>query len=329
MPTLSQALSQIKSKASSISNELGADAYMLYVTSSREPAGIFSGKVSPDVLPYMTEQLRKLGKKKKIVLLIHTNGGDIAAPWPIVSLLREYCTELNVVIVDRALSAGTLISMSADKIIMGPDAFLSPVDPQATIPINGQPKNVEVEDVTGYIEFVKNRAGLSGGAGLEKAFESLTNEIPPTVIGSLYRTHALIRSLASKILNTRAKKLDSSTEKQVIENLTEKLFSHSHLISRKEAKQQVGLGDTVVFAAGELLNKIYALSDELKKILKQSSNFNPENLLGQDAKYEEEIYNAILLTDQGVSAYQSKVQVIRVPDGNTAVNVNNIGWVKD
>lgn len=326
---MTQQIQQLRAQAERVRVSLGADAYIVYVTSIREPVGIFGGQVHPDILITMSDQLRELGKKRKLVLLLQTNGGDLSAPWPIVSLLREFCNELNTVVVNRALSAGTLISIGSDKIIMGPDAFLSPVDPQAQISINGQMKKVEVEDVTGYIEFVKNRAGLSGGLGLEKAFESLTSEIPPTVIGSLYRTHALIRSLASKILNTRNKKFDTATEKHVIENLTEKLFSHSHLISRQEAKTQVGLGASIVIATDGQLVEVDKFSELVKKQFNTQAHFNPDTLLGDAPTYEEEIFNAILLTSAQASVYKSTVQIARTPDGKTAVKVNNKGWVKE
>lgn len=329
MPTLSNELSQLRAKSASIKKSLGVDDYLLYATSTRQSPLPVGGNVATDVIPYIDIQLRKMGKKKKLALIIHTNGGELSAPWPIISLIREYCDELTVVVVDRALSAGTLIAIGADKIVMAPNSFLSPVDPQANVAINGQQKNVEVEDVTGYIEFVKTRTGLTAGAGLEKAFESLTNEIPPTVIGSLYRTHALIRSLAQKLLNLRRKKLDSSAEKMVIENLTEKLFSHNHLISRAEAKNQVGLGDTIIMASGELLSGVEALSDEISKTFKLTETLNPELSLSQQPTHKESIYNAVLLSAESVAAFKSELLIARAPDGNVSVNVNSIGWVKE
>ncbi len=328
MAKLSESVKEARSKAESVCKALKADAYIAYVTSSREPATGFGGAVNRDILPQLARQLKDMGKKNKLLLLIHTNGGDLFAPWPIVSLLREYCSELEVVVIDRALSAGTLISLAADKIVMNPNSFLSPIDPQAQLVMNGQVQNVEVEDVTGYIEFIKNRVGLSGGAGLEKAVEALTNQIPATAIGSLNRTYALIRSLASKMLNTRKEKLDTATEKQVIENLTEKLFSHNHLISRNEAKTQVGLADTIVFADGDISDKIYALSDELNKVLKMDKFFDPSSAEKKPGSpYEEEIKKVLLFTETNVSAFNSKVS-IETSEGKGVIKVTDTGWEK-
>jgi hypothetical protein len=318
----------LRNQASAIATALKADAYLVYVTSTREPANAFGGSVALDVVPYLAEQLHGMGKKKRLALCLHTNGGDISAPWPLVSLLREYCEELQVVVINRALSAGTLISVAADSIVMCPGSFLSPIDPQAHVLINGQQRGVEVEDVTGYLEFAKSKAGLTGGAGLEGAFKDLTGEIPPTIIGSLFRTHALIRSLASKMLGTRKQKLDGSAEKQIIEHLTEKLFSHKHLISRSEAKTYVGLGDTILFAKGDLEVTIDNFATGLRSAMKLDQLFNPKQLLGSQNQYTEKVVRACLFSATSRVFFKSDVSVTKDQNGIN-VNVNDLGWVKE
>lgn len=321
-------LATLREQAEAVKKLTGADSYIVYVTSTREPSPVFGAAVATDVVAHLAEQLKTIEKDKKLVLLLHTNGGDLAAPWPMVSLLREYCKELQVVVVSRALSAGTLISIAADKIYMNPDSFLSPVDPQAQVIIKGQQMNVEVEDVTGYIEFAKNKAGLAGGAGLEKAFENLTNQIPPTIIGSMFRTHALIRSLAAKMLNTRNKKIGSSAEKQIIEHLTEKLFSHKHLISRSEAKTYVGLGDSIIFAQDGLESAIETFASSINEATKADQAFNPAELLQGKKPYSEEAIRAMLFSSSTAKVFKSTVSITQGDDG-PHVNVNDQGWVKE
>jgi len=324
-----QNLPQARTDANDICSALNVDGYIVYVTSSREPASVFAGSVALDILPRLTKQLKKLGKRNRLALFLHTYGGDISAPWPIVSLLREYCNQLTIVVINRALSAGTLISMAGDKIVMPPDSFLSPIDPQTQLVMNGQQENVGVEDVTSYIDFTKNVVGLSGGAGLEKAFESLTAQVSPTQIGSMYRTHALIRSLASKMLNTRKSRLDTAQEKQIIESLTEKLFSHTHLISRIEAKEQVGLGSTITFPSAEICNKIDQLFAHVSTILDLDKFFDPIKLLGENTKHEEEMRKVLLFTSTDAATYKSKLTIAKMPDGKGAININDLGWEEE
>lgn len=324
--TDNEIINQLRSKAATITSLINADNYIVYVTSTREPTAIMGAQIHRDVLPYLAEQLRSLSKTKKLALFIHTNGGDLAAPWPIISLLREYCDELQVVVIGRALSAGTLIAIAGDEIIMSPESFLSPIDPQAQVTINGQNRGIEVEDVTGYIEFAKTKVGLTG-ASLEKAFENLTNEIQPTVIGSLFRTHALIRSLASKILDTRKRSLDRNSEKQIVENLTEKLFSHNHLISRKEARDYVGLKDIVVFSSGRLDKDLTAFSSQVLLLLKTDETFNAQLKLAENPEYTEDLIKALLFTEKNLYIVRAKLSINQAQPGQ--INLNSPGWEKE
>lgn len=81
-----------------------------YVTSDK--AG-FEAQIAQDVIDYFINQLDTIGIVGKISLYLYTRGGDTAAAWNIVNLLRQYCDELQVIIPHKAHSAGTLISIGA------------------------------------------------------------------------------------------------------------------------------------------------------------------------------------------------------------------------
>lgn len=140
----------------------------------------------------------------------------------------------------------------------------------------------------------------------------------------------MIRSLASKILHTRQAKLSPSAEKQIIENLTEKLFSHRHLISRKEAKTHVGLGEAVVFPKQALQTKIDNFADLLTDYLKLDVVFDPISLLAGSPQYEEDTIRGLLLSSSTLSfTFKSRLTVSLVPSGEVAINVKDSGWVKE
>ena len=119
-------------------------------------------------------------------------------PWPLVNLIREYCKEFEVLIPEKALSAGTLISLGADKIVMLPYSHLSPIDPAAefTDVEKKQQKRIEIEDIIGYIKFAKEKIGIKSQTTLGEIMKELSKEINPTMLGSSNRIHSLIRSLA-------------------------------------------------------------------------------------------------------------------------------------
>lgn len=68
-------------------------------------------------------------------LLLHTGGGDIDAAEKVISIVRAKVGTgtLRVVVPDYAKSAGTLIALGADMIVMSDTSELGPIDPQITL----------------------------------------------------------------------------------------------------------------------------------------------------------------------------------------------------
>lgn len=75
-------------------------------------------QISPEVIDLFVEHLDEIGPTSKISLLLYTSGGDTAAAWRLVNLLHTFCDELEVIVSAKALSAGTLISLGANNIVM-------------------------------------------------------------------------------------------------------------------------------------------------------------------------------------------------------------------
>ncbi len=67
---------------------------------------------------------------KGLTLIMHTPGGVTNATETIVSYLRSKFSYIEVIVPTFAMSAGTMISLAADKIIMGRQSQLGPIDPQ-------------------------------------------------------------------------------------------------------------------------------------------------------------------------------------------------------
>jgi ClpP class serine protease len=67
---------------------------------------------------------------KPLVLVLHTPGGSTNAAESIVAYLRSKFPSLIVAVPAFAMSAGTMISLGADRIIMGRQSQLGPIDPQ-------------------------------------------------------------------------------------------------------------------------------------------------------------------------------------------------------
>jgi len=99
---------------------------IVYVTGDRQP---IVAMIAEDAVRPLYDHLLSIGKAEKIDLFLYSRGGDVSVPWRIVSMFREFCDELSIIVPYKAYSAATLISLGADKIIMGKKAELGPIDP--------------------------------------------------------------------------------------------------------------------------------------------------------------------------------------------------------
>lgn len=72
-----------------------------------------------------------LDRSKGLDLILHTPGGDLASTESIVVYLKKlFNDDIRVVVPQIAMSAGTMISLSAKEIVMGKQSNLGPIDPQ-------------------------------------------------------------------------------------------------------------------------------------------------------------------------------------------------------
>ena len=101
-------------------------AYAVDVTKGKSPININY----TDLLP-LTDQLANLNSKD-IDIIIETPGGSGETAEDIVKLLRRKYEHLGVIVPGMAKSAGTLIAMAADEILMEPMSALGPIDAQIT-----------------------------------------------------------------------------------------------------------------------------------------------------------------------------------------------------
>jgi ClpP class serine protease len=91
-------------------------------------------RMGDDAWRPMIEQLRHLGHVETLDVFIYSRGGAIDVPWRLNNAFRQVADRWNALIPFRANSAATLLSLGADKIILGPQAELGPIDPPAVAP---------------------------------------------------------------------------------------------------------------------------------------------------------------------------------------------------
>ena len=161
---------------------------LCFVTSDRRG---METQIAPDCISPLVSLLDEMGPTQRISLILHTNGGDTLAAWRIVNLIRMFCDKMEVLIPFNALSAGTLIGIGADRIVMTKQAALGPIDPSVTNPLNptvdvqGQrrPVSVSVENVRGFLDAARDELRITDSKFLSTVLVNLTHHIHPLVLG--------------------------------------------------------------------------------------------------------------------------------------------------
>ncbi len=263
--------------------ELRNSKVVSYITSDRQ--GPINARVAMDIIPIISSQLRKIGKTSKIDLVLYSSGGDTMVPWRLVSMIREYCDQFSVIVLYKAHSAATMISLGADEIVMSDMSELSPIDPSTSNFFNpSDPQNpqsripISVEEVMAYFDLAKNKFGIKSDEELTKIFNKFIESNPsihPLALGNVNRTHNLIKILAKRLLKSHRESLKEEEIDRIIEFLTEKLYSHQYYIGRKEAKEDLGI-KTVTYADEKLSELMTSLYESYAEEAQINKIWNPE-----------------------------------------------------
>jgi ATP-dependent protease ClpP protease subunit len=137
-----------------------------------------------------------------LTLILHTPGGIPDATETIVDYLWSKFDDVEVIVPTYAMSAGTMISLAATRIVMGRQSQLGPIDPQMPVG-NG------------------NRSGSA--RAITEQFERAETEI----IGNQQKAHVwapILQSLGPALLQEAEDALDYGTN-MVSEWLEEEMFS--------------------------------------------------------------------------------------------------------
>lgn len=297
---------------------------VIYVTGDRQ--GVPSGQIAGDAVRPMYSHIRPLGFEAvpRIDLFLYSRGGSVEVPWRMVTMLREYCQELNVLVPYKAHSAATLIALGADQIVMGKKGELGPIDPILTRTEQGEQtairESMSVEDVMAFIAFLKERAGLGDQAALADSVSILADKLTPWVLGSIYRTHSHIRLIARKLLTSHRRALEERRIESIVESLAEKMYFHGHAIGREEAAE-VGLPVTRPDEALE--NRMWQLFEAYEHLMQLDRPIDVKGAIppGED-EYEEPVILACIESETRLDVFRGTLKLRYVRQMPPQLNLN-------
>jgi len=194
------------------------------------------------------------GRKKNAYLILYTYGGDPNVAYRIGSFLQQFYEKLYICIPFKCRSAGTILTIAADSIIMFDTGDIGPIDVQMLKPDEiGERdsgltlmkaletiKTDAIDTVVNAILSLRNETGfqISTKAAIECShtitiglFGELFAQIDPMRLGETIRSLQLGKEYAIR-LNYKPRNLKSGA----IERLVNAFPSHTFIINRKEAE---------------------------------------------------------------------------------------------
>jgi hypothetical protein len=198
-----------------------------------------SAPITRDDTLGIVELLHNVPRDSNIDFLLHTGGGDIDATEKIVSMLRATVGKgrLRVVVPDFAKSAGTLIALAADKIVMSDSSELGPIDPQ--FHKKDGDGNVRWHSVLNYLNAYKTLCDKLRETPDDMPTKILLSKLDPTTVVQFEAISRRARMLAEQHLNRWMFQQKKATYTKIAADLmdTSRWPAHGQMIGWEDAKE--------------------------------------------------------------------------------------------
>jgi len=198
-------------------------------------------------------------QNSRIAIILDTLGGIVEVVERIVQIIRHHYDEVDFLIPDRAMSAGTVFVMSGDRIFMRYFSCLGPIDPQIV-------KDDELVPALSYLNQYQRLSEKAEAGQLNMADITLLNKLD---LGELYQfeqARELSHDLLTKWLSTyqfkdwtdekgspvsEEEKRNKAKKVAAVLSDNERWHSHGRMISR----------DTLTSLSEKLYLKIEKIED--------------------------------------------------------------------
>lgn len=183
------------------------------------------------------EELRKeKNLPKKLKLVIHTPGGRVDASTKIAKYLQKNFDEIVAYVPYEAASGGTILCLTAKKIVMCSTSSLTPIDPQVVY--KGQ--RISATTYKQIADEFKNTFSTLSPDEIPSPFQQMINQFDPIMYKEMEKTVFDSLTVAVDLLKkTRNAKTDEEMEKiyGIAFALGKTTLPHSHLIDVDDAKE--------------------------------------------------------------------------------------------
>ena len=243
----------------------------------------YYGEIHPALEKAFRDFIEQLKKDKefnrdRLVVLLNTPGGSAETVEKMVSVIRFHYKEVYFVVPDYAMSAGTILCMSGDKIFMDYSSSLGPIDPQVYNGKNWVP-------ALGYLDKVEELIQKSRNRELTEAEFMILQKIDLAEL----RSYEMARSLTINLLKEWIVKYKfkdwnkhSSNGKTV---LLEEKQKRAEEIARDLSNNSIwhshgrSIGIDTLTSSLKLKIEDYSKDDELKELIRNYNDLICEYIL--------------------------------------------------
>ena len=184
---------------------------------------------SKHLKPNIKESLEELD------ILLHTMGGHPNSAYLLIQTIRKFAKKINLLIPNHSYSAGTLMALGCDNLIMGIYASLSPIDVQI---FGGRFPLLSIQKYVEFVRYVRDSLIACGDPHCKvhnpnsTAYENLSKdlllelakEFDPSDIGQLFNLRKLSEYYGKILLNDYMLR-NQEKRKEIVERIINRLNS--------------------------------------------------------------------------------------------------------
>lgn len=232
---------------------------------------------------YTIYDLLRSTKSKKCDVYLETPGGSGEAAEEVVRFLRSKFTDVDFVISGEAKSAGTLMALSGDNILMTDSGSLGPIDAQVKIGRSGQ-------SAYDYMEWIKDKRKEALKKGRLNPFDAtMVAQISPGELNGVDNSLNFAKDLVIEWLpkykfknwnetDTKKTKVTEAIKKRRARQIVNQLVDHNKWRShgrsiKKSDLEDIGLKITRVDSNAALADVVYRIQTVVKLLFATTNTF--------------------------------------------------------
>ena len=164
--------------------------------------------------------LYKIPAKKGLTLILHTPGGDPNAVESIVEYLHSKFDYIEVIVPYLAMSGGAMLCLASDRLILGRQSQLGPIDPQLTIG-NKTHSARAIKD-----GFDKAKEDITSDTKLAHLWAPILQNMGPSLILEAEKALSYSKDLVGNWLNRRMfRSIENEEDRKTVVNRIAEYFN--------------------------------------------------------------------------------------------------------